>query len=336
MEKNLKQILINETQKHIRPLDLSKDLKEVADIIETCFDNYLDDDGYRFLRHLRSIAANRSLQSKAQLFLRIPMQGFVWEENGRIIGNLNLMYVRATMQEKIISFPKSGYLIANVATYPEFEGRGIAKALTQHALNYLKSKNVQNAYLQVRENNPAAIHIYKSFGFQEFARRSTWFKIPQRNNFQLSETNEYEIEKPKRKDWQSIKDMFQKNYPRKVQWHLPIQLSLIRTDFLGYLNRSFYDIDFKQWTLYKKNNVHSVLGSVVWQTSKNMTNYIWVASDQENDDVVLKNLVPYLENDINRKKITFDFPINRGKDILPKLGFSHKQNLIWMNWSSYH
>ena len=332
----MKHISVNEAKKHIRPLDLSKDLREVADIIETCFDLYLDDDGYRFLRHLRSISANRLLQSKAQLFLRIPMQGFVWEQDGRIIGNLNLMFVRATMQESRPLFPKPGYLIANVATYPEYEGQGIAKALTEHALNYLKSRNIQNVYLQVRDNNPAAIHIYKSFGFEEFSRRSTWFKMPQRNNYELSETFEYQIEEPKWKDWQSIKIMFQKNYPRNVQWHLPIQIPLIRSDFIGYLNRSFYDIEFKQWALYKKSENHSVIGSVAWQSSKNMTNYIWIASELENETIVFKNLIPFLENKINRKKITLDYPINRGNNILTSLGFTHKQNLIWMNWAPYH
>ena len=328
----MKHITVNESKQHIRPLDLSKDLREVADIIETCFDEYLDDDGFRFLRHLRSISANKSLQSKAQLFLRIPMQGFVWEENGKIIGNLNLMFVRPTMNEKKFFIPKAGYLIANVATYPEYQGLGIAKALTQHALDYLKSKKIKNIYLQVRDNNPAALHIYKKFGFTEFARRSTWFKLPQRNNLELNQ--KYEIKPPIWKDWRILKKMFQNNYPKNIQWHLPIQVPLLRSDFLGYLNRSFYDVDFKQWALYKKNNTHQVLGSIVWQTSKNMTNYIWVACEEKTDIAVLENLLPYLENNINRKKITLDFPINRGNDIFPKLGFIHKQNLIWMKWNS--
>ena len=319
-----------EAEKHIRPLDLTKDLEDVANIIETCFDTYLDDDGHRFLRHLRSLSTNRSLQNRAQLFLRLPMQGFVWEEDGKIIGNLSLMFVRATIREQFISIPKPGYLIANVATYPEHEGRGIAKALTDRALAYIKSRNLQHAFLQVRDNNPTALHIYESYGFREFARRSTWFKMPERNSVEINK--DYLIKIPNWKDWIKLRTLYTKNYPKNVQWHLPIQIPLLRPGTLGSLNRSIYEAEFKQWALYNNQNHEGAIGSVTWQTSKNMTNYIWVASDEHNDMIALSNLIPFMENQISRKKVTLDFPYSRGNKILSDLGFIHKQNLIWMDW----
>lgn len=318
-----------EAERHIRPLDLTTDLADVATLIETCFNRYLDDDGHRFLRHLRSVSANRALLTKAQIFLRLPMQGFVWEEDGRIIGNLSLMLVRARMNSNLLSFGQTGYLIANVATDPAYEGKGIAQALTKKALEFIKNRNIKNAFLQVRDNNPTAYHIYSHFGFHEFTRRSTWFKLPRINNLNIAP--QYHVRTPRWKDWRILKHLYIKNYPRNVQWHLPIHLNLLRSDLVGYFSRSLYDSEIRQWALYNKDETE-LFGSVSWQSSKNMTNYIWVASEEKKDGLILSNLLPYVENSINRKRITLDYPYGRGNQILTKLGFTQKQNLIWMKW----
>ena len=58
-------------------------------------------------------------------------------------------------------------MIANVATHPEYRGRGIARALTMTALDHARYHNAVATWLQVRDDNPDAIHIYKTCGFEE-------------------------------------------------------------------------------------------------------------------------------------------------------------------------
>ena len=68
---------------------------------------------------------------------------------GRIVGNLSL-----------IPFVRRGhvvYLIANVAVHPDYRRRGIARQLTQTALDYLRQRGVSSAWLQVRDDNPVGL-----------------------------------------------------------------------------------------------------------------------------------------------------------------------------------
>lgn len=51
---------------------------------------------------------------------------------------------------------------------PDFQGKGFAKAATDMAINYaFRVLNLYKVYLLVDVDNAAAIHIYKSFGFQQ-------------------------------------------------------------------------------------------------------------------------------------------------------------------------
>ena len=103
---------ISRKSPHLRHLDLRRDLNGVADLIEVCFLAQMDGDGLEYLRRIRETARNQS--SFWFLFppdnASIPLHGFVWEEEGKLIGNLTL-----------IPFFRDGslnYLIANVAVHP--------------------------------------------------------------------------------------------------------------------------------------------------------------------------------------------------------------------------
>lgn len=56
--------------------------------------------------------------------------------------------------------------ILSVAVSPDFQGRGIGTELLKIALEHLQSVGATSVRLEVRPNNPAAIHIYEKFGFE--------------------------------------------------------------------------------------------------------------------------------------------------------------------------
>ena len=47
-------------------------------------------------------------------------------------------------------------------------GKGVGKAMMQHALSYAKSENKKRVWLGVWEKNQRAIDFYRSFGFSKF------------------------------------------------------------------------------------------------------------------------------------------------------------------------
>ncbi len=148
-------------QSGIRPFDLGRDLRAVAELIADAFSSELDPRGKAALREMRIMShvsglmklVNRSTGEFNDLF-----SGFVWEEDGRIVGNVTVQ--RADRYG-------ARWQIANVAVDPDFRGRGISRKLMQVALQHIESSRGQWAVLQVYERNHVARTLYDSFDFED-------------------------------------------------------------------------------------------------------------------------------------------------------------------------
>src|SRR5512137_2528848 len=96
----------------LRPLNILRDLPSVADLVETCFASTLDEDGHRFIQQMRrSGRDNAFIRWAAQVVdtVSMPLSGFVWEEQGNLIGNVSLIPYHHNHHKY--------YLIANVAVH---------------------------------------------------------------------------------------------------------------------------------------------------------------------------------------------------------------------------
>jgi ribosomal protein S18 acetylase RimI-like enzyme len=102
------------------------------------------------------------------------LNGFVWEQDGRVVGNVTLS--RPTGHAR-------RWQISNVAVLDGYRGRGIGRSLVETALDAIVQRNGQTAYLYVREDNPAALHLYESLGFRRVDRViDLWFAAPGRGS----------------------------------------------------------------------------------------------------------------------------------------------------------
>ena len=143
-----------------RPLDLRRDLKQVAALIEEAFGPELDAAGWAALRELRMAARLGAVLS----WLSVGgsgndfLNGFVWIEDGKLVGNVTV--------QRLHQFP-SRYIIANVAVKPRYRGRGIASELMRMALDYIVQQGGRWAMLQVRANNEIALGMYERLGFEQ-------------------------------------------------------------------------------------------------------------------------------------------------------------------------
>ena len=154
---------------HIRPLNMFRDLSTVADLIELCFSPTMDNDGQRYLSDMRRASRDDTFlrwASRMTETTSLPLMGYVWEQDGRIIGNASL-----------IPFRDKGrriYLIANVAVHPDHRRRGIGRTLTERVMKQARVRKASALWLHVRDDNPGAIKLYQDLGFREIARRTTW------------------------------------------------------------------------------------------------------------------------------------------------------------------
>jgi ribosomal protein S18 acetylase RimI-like enzyme len=150
-------------QTGVRPFDPYRDLGAVAELIGTAFGDDLDPAGRAALEEMRRVARWGTLLG----WLYQPgwgsmgaTSGFVWVEEGCVVGNVSLR--RALAWE--------GFLIGNVAVHPDWQGRGIAGALMEAALDEIAAQGGRWVGLEVEADNPVALGLYERLGLTEIGR----------------------------------------------------------------------------------------------------------------------------------------------------------------------
>jgi len=311
----------------IRPLNITQDLNQVADLIELCFVGTIDEEGNDYIRYLRKMAQDaQSMYWGMGSFQRTyaPLQGFVYTVNEKIVGNLSLL-----------PFHKSGefiYLIANVAVSPEHRRRGIARQLTAKAIQYAKTKSASSAWLQVRDDNPNAIDLYLQMGFQERCRRTTWTLYP-KNLLSWNSIDPLNLRPTKSADWKNHQKFLFTVYPDMVQWNLGFRLSRFNPGFMSKLSRFINGQHIKNFVIEKD---HQVFGFITYESTSLFSDSLWLACEQDNDERILNSFYQrYLKKIDLSKPLSINLPFGRAEKILEMIGFVKNHTLIWMEESTF-
>ncbi len=231
----------------LRPLNILRDLPGVADLVEKCFADTIDAEGRRYLQQMRRAGQDNAFMrwaSNAVESVSMPLSGYVWEENGEIIGNVSLIPYRHK-KKKI-------YLIANVAVRPDYRRRGIGRALTAAAMHHASERRAIATWLHVREDNPGAIALYASLGFQELARRTMWQAKPDRNA--SMDGPGIAITRRSSRDWPSRKPGLNRLYPELMTWYQPMPWQSLRPGLGPFLYRFMMDYEVRHWVARDERN----------------------------------------------------------------------------------
>lgn len=65
--------------------------------------------------------------------------------------------------------------ILNICVDPPLRGQGIARLLLRYMLDEAQHFGAEQAFLEVRPSNPAAIHLYETLGFRQIGRRKQYY-----------------------------------------------------------------------------------------------------------------------------------------------------------------
>lgn len=139
-----------------RPFRLGRDLGGVLDLMELAF----GEEAARF-RDLRLLAYLGPLLTPFEAILREVWPGIVWDEDGRVVGNVN--FARLPYLPRV-------WLIFNVAVHPHYRRRGIARQLMSLALDRVRLAGGEVAVLDVEADNVPARNLYLSLGFELLER----------------------------------------------------------------------------------------------------------------------------------------------------------------------
>jgi GNAT superfamily N-acetyltransferase len=304
---------------NLRPLSVLRDLPAVADLIEICFSNTMDSDGRRYVQDMRRAGAENSFvrwANRAAETTSLPLSGYVWDENGKIVGNASLIPFRNNKQRI--------YLIANVATHPDY------RALTERAMQHAHEKKVDNIWLHVRDDNPGAIELYAKLGFVERARRTSWQASTDPHAPTLQTDMVITSRHPN--DWQTQLNWLLRLYPDFLSWHRNWVFTSLRPGFWNWLYLLFVDMNVQQWTAVRNNEMEAALAWIPYGRGESL----FAATGERSDPDALTALLLQARRELSRSypNIALEFPAGEFDNAIQAAGFKSLRTLIWMQATS--
>ena len=305
----------------LRPLNILRDLPGVADLIEKCFSSTMDDEGRSYIQQMRRAGRDSSFLRWATTAVEtasMPLSGYVWEENGEIIGNVSLIPHRHK-HKKI-------FLIANVAVRPECRRRGIGRSLTIAAMHHASQHRASETWLHVRDDNPGAIALYANLGFQELARRTMWQAKSDRNI--NTDEHGFTITRRSAHDWPNQEAWLTRIYPDLMTWYQPMPWNSLRPGLIQVLYRFVMDYNVRHWVA-RVDGMPSAI--VSWQALVGHNDRLWAAVPPDGSEQALRALLLHARRELSwRQALTLDFPAGQYNTSIEEAGFHIHRTLLWM------
>ena len=147
-----------------RPINLNKDIPQVLELLRLAFGESLDAEGQRILQGHTAVTGQPAILYRLNPMASRLSRGYVWEKDGKIIGNVTLLNTNINGR----------YLIVNVAVHPDYRRRGIARMLMNATIEHVHQQNGREILLQVDKDNNHAISLYHELGYQTEGIMTSW------------------------------------------------------------------------------------------------------------------------------------------------------------------
>lgn len=141
----------------------ASDRQVLKDITAICFDGVSIDQN---IENRFGVIDGKSWQWRKARHIDADIEAnpsglFVAEADERVVGYIT---TRVDQGSKIGGIP-------NIAVLPEYQGRGMGKALMNHALAYFREQGMAFAKIETLDQNQIGSTFYPKTGFEEVARQ---------------------------------------------------------------------------------------------------------------------------------------------------------------------
>jgi ribosomal protein S18 acetylase RimI-like enzyme len=214
----------------LQPVDLTRHIGGIADLIELSFAADMDAGGRSVIREMRFVSRlGWALPVVNALGLaQYPwLQGFVWVEEGKVVGCVNTQ--PATDRA-------ATWLIANVAVHPRFRRQGIALAMMKATLDLIRRQGGVTALLQVDDDNLAAVQLYDRMGFKRVTTRTAWVRPALTPPPEWPPTD-LEIRQRRPDEWAQEMALARRVRPEGFLWNQPLRAADFQPSFTLTLER---------------------------------------------------------------------------------------------------
>lgn len=76
----------------------------------------------------------------------------------------------------ILNFWADESHLLNLCVHPHWQGKGYGRTLLEFGIQHVQNLGCRIMFLEVRPSNPAAIRLYKQFGFSVIGRRPGYYQ----------------------------------------------------------------------------------------------------------------------------------------------------------------
>ncbi len=210
----------------LRPVDPSRDMRQVAALMEEAFADSLSRQSREALRELKIMSHFGPflwLLDRTSPGFHETFRGFVWIEEGHIVGNVNVGRVGPYSPR---------WLISNVAVRSDYQGRGIAHHLVQAAIDLAGERGGKWAILQVHTDNVPACRLYQNLGFEQIAA-VTELRLERVKPVALTESPV--LRRRSYSEWRKVYKLASAATSKEAQWLNPVRAH----DFMVGLDQRF-------------------------------------------------------------------------------------------------
>jgi ribosomal protein S18 acetylase RimI-like enzyme len=305
---------------NIRPVNPRSDMGAIADLIQEAFDQEMDPVGSQLVRDMKAFSrAGYFGWLFGRLFLpqaAYPM-GYVWEEDGQVVGNASLLRVEG--------YPWR-WVMANVAVDPAYRRKGIGRSLIQASLALAQRKKAREVLLQALSSNQVAQVLYASSGFKPLSTRTTWSRRRSQETLSAIDTGASRLRVEG--EWQDQLSLAERLHPEGLIWPYPLTPSIFH--FSGF-SRFYLQANSQHWVWYEGQRL---LGSLTarYSTERSTVRFVLII-DSEVQGEIERHLVSAGLAAFSQRRVRFvmDYPARIAVQDFQDLGFEADRTLTWMS-----
>ncbi len=220
----------------LRPFNPLRDIRPMIELVELSFAEDLDPQSRQMLNEMRTLARVGGplvwLLGKTSPTLRDLFSGYVWMEEGCIVGNI-------TVHRRHRG--KKGWFISNLAVHPHHRGRGIAHRLMMEGMELARKRGGQRVSLEVRTGNVAAQQLYQKLGFIKVDSVSK-MRLERVCGVRPVSSGEQEIRGVKRQEWRELYQLAEDAFSAEAKEIVPVREDDYRLNFAQRLMTSIGDL----------------------------------------------------------------------------------------------
>lgn len=285
-----------------RPINLNKDIPQVLKLLEICFGANIEHDGPRLF-----VSPGQPNHQPALLWRLSPAAsklalGFVWEENGRIVGNVTVLTTKQAER----------YLVVNVAVHPDHRRRGIAHHLMAAVQTMVQQRGGHQILLQVVKDNTAAVRLYESLAYTTLGSVTTWqtpvSRLRSLPPIVADEQIVPRIRELRRSEWRAAHALDTLALPPDLNWPEPLPFDAYRHNLLRRLGDFVNGRQIETWVTRSGDQLTG-LGSILteWGRTHAISLRVHPAWQGQLERPLLAKLVRRLQY-LPRRNVRIDHP----------------------------